>query len=114
MPNGVAATAATSMAAPSRSIPLMARPPRRGRPRRRRSRLVPWHLEERKGQLPSDPRPRRRTAFESRNALLDEVNRRLLAALEADPRVTMSALARQVGMSAPPVTERCSGWSAPG
>jgi Lrp/AsnC family transcriptional regulator, leucine-responsive regulatory protein len=34
------------------------------------------------------------------------VNRRLLAALHADPRVSMSALARQVGMSAPAVTER--------
>lgn len=56
--------------------------------------------------MPSDPRPRRRPAFEGRNALLDEVNCRLLAALQADPRVTMSALARQVGMSAPAVTER--------
>ena len=56
--------------------------------------------------MPSDPRPRRRPAFEGRNALLDEVNRRLLAALQADPRVTMSALTRQVGMSAPAVTER--------
>jgi Lrp/AsnC family leucine-responsive transcriptional regulator len=38
--------------------------------------------------------------------LLDEVNRQLLRALQADPRVTMTALARQVGMSAPAVTER--------
>ncbi|HEX4226000.1 MAG TPA: Lrp/AsnC family transcriptional regulator [Pseudonocardiaceae bacterium] len=38
--------------------------------------------------------------------LLDEVNVRLLAHLQADPRITMSALARQVGMSAPAVTER--------
>lgn len=38
--------------------------------------------------------------------LLDEVNVRLLAELQADPRITMSALARQVGMSAPAVTER--------
>jgi Lrp/AsnC family leucine-responsive transcriptional regulator len=37
---------------------------------------------------------------------LDEVNRRLLAELHADPRLTMSALARRVGMSAPAVTER--------
>jgi Lrp/AsnC family leucine-responsive transcriptional regulator len=34
------------------------------------------------------------------------VNRRLLAELHADPRITMSALARRVGMSAPAVTER--------
>lgn len=37
---------------------------------------------------------------------LDEVNRRLLRELDADPRITMSALARRVGMSAPAVTER--------
>jgi len=38
--------------------------------------------------------------------LLDDVNRRLLYELQANPRVSMSALARQVGMSAPAVTER--------
>jgi Lrp/AsnC family leucine-responsive transcriptional regulator len=37
---------------------------------------------------------------------LDPVNRRLLQELHADPRITMSALARKVGMSAPAVTER--------
>ena len=37
---------------------------------------------------------------------LDMVNRRLLTELHADPRITMSALARRVGMSAPAVTER--------
>jgi Lrp/AsnC family transcriptional regulator, leucine-responsive regulatory protein len=40
------------------------------------------------------------------SALLDAVNRRLLRELTADPRITMSALARLVGMSAPAVTER--------
>ncbi|WP_223199380.1 Lrp/AsnC family transcriptional regulator [Solihabitans fulvus] len=40
------------------------------------------------------------------NPLLDEVNRRLLAELDADPRITMSALGRRIGMSAPAVTER--------
>ena len=38
--------------------------------------------------------------------LLDTVNRRLLRELDAQPRITMSALARRVGMSAPAVTER--------
>jgi Lrp/AsnC family leucine-responsive transcriptional regulator len=38
--------------------------------------------------------------------LLDSVNRRLLIELQSDPRVTMSALARRVGMSSPAVTER--------
>lgn len=39
-------------------------------------------------------------------SLLDEVNRRLLAALAADPRLSTSELARRVGMSAPAVRER--------
>jgi len=38
------------------------------------------------------------------SALLDDVNRRLLRELHSDPRITMSALARRVGMSAPAVT----------
>ncbi|MGH3636157.1 MAG: AsnC family transcriptional regulator, partial [Mycobacterium sp.] len=37
---------------------------------------------------------------------MDPVNRRLLCELHADPRITMSALARAIGMSAPAVTER--------
>ena len=38
--------------------------------------------------------------------LLDDVNRRLLAELHENPRITMSALARRVEMSSPAVTER--------
>ncbi|WP_405610369.1 Lrp/AsnC family transcriptional regulator [Streptomyces sp. NBC_01511] len=38
--------------------------------------------------------------------LLDAVNVRLLTELHGDPRVSMSELARRVGMSAPAVTER--------
>lgn len=38
--------------------------------------------------------------------LLDDVNRRLLGELHTNPRITMSALARATGMSAPAVTER--------
>jgi Lrp/AsnC family leucine-responsive transcriptional regulator len=37
---------------------------------------------------------------------LDDTNKLLLRELHADPRITMSALARRVGMSAPAVTER--------
>jgi Lrp/AsnC family transcriptional regulator, leucine-responsive regulatory protein len=40
------------------------------------------------------------------SVLLDAVNRRLLRELDADPRITMSALARRIGMSAPAVSER--------
>jgi len=38
--------------------------------------------------------------------VLDPVNRRVLAELHDDPRMSMSALARAVGLSAPAVTER--------
>jgi Lrp/AsnC family transcriptional regulator, leucine-responsive regulatory protein len=38
--------------------------------------------------------------------LLDEINLRLLRELAGDPRLSMSELARRVGMSAPAVTER--------
>jgi Lrp/AsnC family leucine-responsive transcriptional regulator len=38
--------------------------------------------------------------------ILDDVNRQLLAELHTDPRMTMSELARRVGMSAPAVTDR--------
>lgn len=40
------------------------------------------------------------------NQLLDAVNVRLLRALHEDPRLSMSELARRVGMSPPAVTER--------
>jgi Lrp/AsnC family leucine-responsive transcriptional regulator len=45
-------------------------------------------------------------SFNGDSGLLDEVNRRLLAELRTNPRITMSALARTVGMSPPAVTER--------
>jgi Lrp/AsnC family leucine-responsive transcriptional regulator len=56
--------------------------------------------------LPTEPRPETASAYGSNNSLLDQVNRRLLAELHADPRMSMSALGRTVGMSAPAVTER--------
>jgi Lrp/AsnC family transcriptional regulator, leucine-responsive regulatory protein len=56
--------------------------------------------------LPQKSRPATRSAYSGPHELLDEVNQRLLAELHADPRITMSALARRVGMSAPAVTER--------
>jgi Lrp/AsnC family transcriptional regulator, leucine-responsive regulatory protein len=42
----------------------------------------------------------------SSEPLLDDVNVALLAELQADPRLSMSALGRRVGMSSPAVTER--------
>src|ERR1039458_10575708 len=45
-------------------------------------------------------------ALPTPTGLLDEVNARLLQELQANPRITMSALGRQANMSAPAVTER--------
>lgn len=42
----------------------------------------------------------------SRSDLLDDVNRRLLTLLAADPRLPVTALARRVGMSPPAVRDR--------
>ncbi len=56
--------------------------------------------------MPTKSRLNGGVAYKSTNDVLDEVNVRVLAELEADPRITMSALARGVGMSAPAVTER--------
>jgi Lrp/AsnC family leucine-responsive transcriptional regulator len=51
---------------------------------------------------------RRRLSMTDREArtLLDDVNRSLLSLLAEDPRLSVSALARRVGMSAPAVRER--------
>jgi Lrp/AsnC family leucine-responsive transcriptional regulator len=46
------------------------------------------------------------SGLENDKGLLDDVNRAILRALADDPRASMSALARRVGMSAPAVTER--------
>jgi Lrp/AsnC family leucine-responsive transcriptional regulator len=42
----------------------------------------------------------------SQRPALDDVNRQLLIELQADPRISMSSLARKIGMSSPAVTER--------
>ena len=44
--------------------------------------------------------------FQNSRSGLDAVNVRILHALAEDPRLSMSALARRVGLSAPAVTER--------
>jgi Lrp/AsnC family leucine-responsive transcriptional regulator len=56
--------------------------------------------------LPRDSRPNGRSSFDDRTRLLDAVNLRLLSELQDNPRLSMSELARRVGMSAPAVTER--------
>jgi len=50
--------------------------------------------------------PRPPAGLPDGKSLLDDVNRRLLAALQADPRASAAELARQVGMSPPAVRDR--------
>jgi Lrp/AsnC family leucine-responsive transcriptional regulator len=45
-------------------------------------------------------------AYRSSNDLLDELNLRILGELQCEPRLTMAALGRRVGLSSPAVTER--------
>jgi Lrp/AsnC family transcriptional regulator, leucine-responsive regulatory protein len=56
--------------------------------------------------MPQQSRPQRRRPSVSSDPILDEVNIQLLAQLHTDPRMSMSALARRLGMSSPAVTER--------
>jgi len=64
--------------------------------------------------LPRDSRSNGRTSFDGRTRLLDVVNLRLLSELQDNPRLSMSELARRVGMSAPAVTERVQRLEAAG
>jgi Lrp/AsnC family leucine-responsive transcriptional regulator len=60
---------------------------------------------------------RRQLAANSRSgtaSALDAINLRLLAELHENPRLSMSELARRVGMSAPAVTERVQRLEAAG
>ncbi|MEO5953885.1 MAG: Lrp/AsnC family transcriptional regulator, partial [Chloroflexia bacterium] len=45
-------------------------------------------------------------AYGSLHAEIDETNLRILAELRGEPRLTMAALGRRIGMSSPGVTER--------
>lgn len=56
--------------------------------------------------MPKESRSRESETYSDRAKLLDPVNLRLLSELHGNPRLSMSELARRVGMSAPTVTER--------
>lgn len=56
--------------------------------------------------MPVAGAPRLPAGLPSGMSLLDDVNRRLLAVLTDDPRLSVAELARRVGMSAPAVRER--------
>jgi Lrp/AsnC family leucine-responsive transcriptional regulator len=53
--------------------------------------------------MPANPRPNTTIA---NNSVLDDTDRRIVAEVQAEGRVTMAELGRRVGLSAPAVTER--------
>lgn len=56
--------------------------------------------------MTSSGTPRIAAGLPDRRSVIDEVNRRILSSLCADPRQSTAQLARRVGMSAPAVRER--------
>ena len=56
--------------------------------------------------MPRSPRQKRLFTYSPCDSVADSVNLRILAELQANPRLTMSELGRRVGLSAPAVTER--------
>jgi Lrp/AsnC family leucine-responsive transcriptional regulator len=56
--------------------------------------------------MANDSREQPVFAYNPPEVLLDELNQRLLAELQCEPRLTMAALGRRVGLSSPAVTER--------
>jgi Lrp/AsnC family transcriptional regulator, leucine-responsive regulatory protein len=72
--------------------------------KRRPYRNADPHGEEADMSTPRQARPP--NGLPDGKSLLDDVNRRLLQELTADPRASAAELARRVGMSAPAVRER--------
>jgi Lrp/AsnC family leucine-responsive transcriptional regulator len=67
---------------------------------------TPWPTHGHSGHMTAVREVGSGHGLENDKGLLDDVNRAILRALSEDPRASMSALARRVGMSAPAVTER--------
>jgi Lrp/AsnC family transcriptional regulator, leucine-responsive regulatory protein len=63
-------------------------------------------IERQEAAMVASPSPRLPNGLPDGKSLLDDVNRRLLAELSTDPRLSAAELARRVGMSAPAVRER--------
>ena len=56
--------------------------------------------------MPSKQRDFVRQAFEMPNGLLDAIDRRIVAELQAAPRLRVAELARRIGLSGPAVADR--------
>jgi Lrp/AsnC family transcriptional regulator, leucine-responsive regulatory protein len=56
--------------------------------------------------MPSTKQPKRTTAFFATNPVLDATNLRILRQASANPRISVKALAAEIGMSGPAAAER--------
>jgi len=56
--------------------------------------------------MPSAKQPKRTTAFFAANPVLDATNLRILRQVSANPRISVKALAAEIGMSGPAAAER--------
>src|SRR5947199_2774474 len=65
-----------------------------------------WQTSGDGDHMVQDLKKKRIFTYTSFNREIDPVNIRVLEELQRDPRLTMSALGRRVGMSSPAVTER--------
>jgi Lrp/AsnC family transcriptional regulator, leucine-responsive regulatory protein len=65
-----------------------------------------WPDEATELILPGKRRQSRQVSYDPEDRILDAVNLRLLAELQASPRLPTAELARRIGMSAPAVAER--------
>src|SRR5262249_26496339 len=65
-------------------------------------------------RMPSDARETQLFTYAAPHAALDEVNVRILEELRRDPRLTMTALGRRIGMSPPAVSDPRSRLSETG
>src|SRR5690242_1221509 len=63
-------------------------------------------MQEYPAELPSKRRNFVRQAFEIPNAPMDAIDRRIVAELQAAPRLRVAELARRVGLSGPAVADR--------
>jgi Lrp/AsnC family leucine-responsive transcriptional regulator len=66
----------------------------------------PLSSKGKEGNMPQEPKKNTLISFELKEGSVEGVNVRILREFQSNPRITMSELARRVGMSSPAVSER--------
>src|SRR5512146_1187826 len=65
-----------------------------------------WRYRGDRAFMVQDLKGKRLFTYSAPTGAIDAVNKRILEALQREPRLTMSELGRRIGMSSPAVTER--------